>query len=448
MSRAARFIVILLIWAVVAGLLAWYVLARNPDYFTQPDSATFHDAALNMLDGEGFARFPGQPETFRTPGTSILLAGVYAVFGDSALPTIITQYLLVLMVALMAGCMAARMAQKRGYPATRAAFWAGAAVLFSPALMMSCVVLLSEITFTAVSVAAIWMLSKGLEDSRALLVFFGMLLVTASAFVRPVALYLPAFLFIGALPTLFTRRSLWITCALVLGVAVHVAATYAWSQRNAQVEGAATFAKVQEVNLYEYVAASVEAKAQGRDWEEVRGEYDAALEQVPEGERFSYMRSHSLGVIRANPVAAAKVWLRGAVVLAAQPATAQLATLFGLRESGSGIIYRFVSMPFKEFMAYAWENERALLLFMIPGMLWLGLFWLLAFIGILFSLRRAGPTLALLLAQTVYLVLVSSGPQTLDRFRVPIVPLCAVFLGVAIARLFRGRQSTLQPMPA
>jgi hypothetical protein len=71
--------------------LAFLVWLRNRAAIWHPDSASYHYLALNMFRHGLFRRSSGPPyiyEAFRTPGYPLLLAAVYRVFGDSALPVI------------------------------------------------------------------------------------------------------------------------------------------------------------------------------------------------------------------------------------------------------------------------------------------------------------------------------------------------------------------------
>lgn len=427
------------LWVLMAVILASYVVHSNPDWFWQPDSLSYHVPALSMLSGEGFTNGVGAPEVFRTPGFSLFLAGVYGLFGIKIWPVILVHFLLLLATAILAASLVWRLAHRLELPPVPAALAAVITVLFSPVLVMGCVSLLSEILFVAVLTTSVYLLTKGLEAARPLLVVCGMAFLTAAGFVRPVSLYLPLLIIIASIPFIWRQRSIFLAFSLVIGLVVHLVSVNAWSHRNAEVTGEPIFATVQQVNLYEYVAASIEAKARGVSWEDVRASYVAALEEVPQDQSQAFMRQKALQVIAAHPFTAASVWLRGAVVLALQPATGQLATLLRLRESGSGVIYKFVSMPLTKFIEYAWHNEKALILSIGIGFLWLVPFWSLTVTGAVLSLRRAGPTEIILFATIGYMILVSAGPQTVDRFRAPLVPFCSVFVGIAIAWIFSYR---------
>ncbi len=439
----------LCLWAAVALALTAYIVSEHRDFAVAPDSPSYMQPAISMLQGEGFTNAAGEPEIFRTPGYSVFLAALYAVFGPSLWPVCAAQHALVLAMALGAGAVARRMAQQanlRAGPAQErlASSTACCAVLTCPVLVLFSATVLTEIVFAAVFFLVLVLLASSVERNSPTCAFAGMAALLCATFIRPLALYLPVIL----IPVLMLyglrlgrKRML---AGLALGAVLYVVGVGGWMHRNEAAAGYPGFASVQETNLYEYIAASIEARVQGRSWADVRQEYEQKALEIQPAELHDYMRRHAVHVILSRPVEAGKVWLRGALVMFFQPATGHLATLFGLRQSESGIIYKFVSMPLREFAAYAWREDRALVLFLALGLAWLAPFWSLAIAGTVWAVRRPAPFTILALLMAGYVVLVSSGPQSVERFRAPLIPVAAVFAGTGVSRMALKAQERLQ----
>lgn len=81
---AAVALIFLIAFTARLGLTHRFVgLDAPPDAHANSDQLDYELLAHHMVTGQGYAIFPGKPTASRTPGTSMTLAPVYAVFGRS-----------------------------------------------------------------------------------------------------------------------------------------------------------------------------------------------------------------------------------------------------------------------------------------------------------------------------------------------------------------------------
>jgi hypothetical protein len=150
------------------------------------------------------------------------------------------------------------------------------------------------------------------------------------------------------------------------------------------------------------------------------------------------MYVESKRIILAYPIAATKVWIKGAAMLLFSPSTGHLPELFGMRATNSGILSKFHSLSTIEFIRYLISNELALLLFISLELLWLLIFWIFTVKGIFNTARYPYFPHLVVLSILSHFLIISSGPQTLDRFRLPMLPFLSVCTGVGAATLIRN----------
>jgi hypothetical protein len=106
--------VLALAFAVRLGLAAAFVgLAAPPKADANPDQLDYELFAYHLSAGDGFVFAPGTPTASRPPGTSFLLAPVYAVFGRSYLAGRVWFCLLSAACCPVAGWIAHRVAGPR-----------------------------------------------------------------------------------------------------------------------------------------------------------------------------------------------------------------------------------------------------------------------------------------------------------------------------------------------
>lgn len=444
MKRPSTTTWIWLAWLALGTVVVAIAAAYDTPLRRHGDSNSFLGCAVGLRTGQGFVSGLG-PETFRTPGYPLLVAAVQTVTGLGW-----RWALLLLQLGLLGhlGALTAQLARSLWPERPGRADLALAIVLFSPTLWLVATASLSDMPFAwllALALRGLWHARTTGSGRSALL---AALTLTAATFVRPIGLPLPLVL----LPLAMVRATAGVRLALAAGLVIHLASVGAWAQRNAAWTGTPTFASVQEVNLDSYVAAAIEARTQGRPWDAVRREFEREVEALPPTERTALRRRRGLATVAAHPLVAAEVWGRGVTAVVGQSSLGHLASLIGLRQSNSGIIYRFVSQPFDSFVVHMFEHEAALLLLLLPGSLALLALWALALRGAVRLWRERRAVSVGLGATIAVLLVLSGGPQSNDRFRVPLVAPLALLAARGLGRQREGEAddsgSQGRPAPA
>ncbi|NJB68403.1 4-amino-4-deoxy-L-arabinose transferase-like glycosyltransferase [Desulfobaculum xiamenense] len=442
MTTPHRVALALFIFATFAFLHV--ISAVNPSFPITPDTHSYVAPLPTMLAEGRFATDDG-PETFRTPGYPLLLLPLYALGGDAGLLLVpAMQFLLLGLTGIVASRMTALAFPDRPHAPAAALFL----VLFNPTLLINACRIMTEIPFTLAVACATWCMLLGLRAGRvrAAALCAGFSMLTVATFIRPIALYLPWVAAACAIVTLL-RRALPLRTALVaLMLVAHIIATGAWTERNARLADMPSFSTAADYALYEYIASAVLAVHDGRDWQTVRHEHQALAAALPPRERHVFMRREGLRILAEHPAAALRVGLRGALPLLLQSSTGHIPELLGQRHGGSGIIYKFVSMPLGDFIAHVLREERLLVASLAAGSAYLAALWGLLLYGFATEcrtphtatagrLRLPRAEIVLPLALAACLLALSAGPMSVDRFRAPVVPLVAMVAGAGLSRI-------------
>jgi hypothetical protein len=256
--------------------------------------------------------------------------------------------------------------------------------------------------------------------------------MTTATFVRPIGLYFSYLFFLCLIVWAFRKKQLTVVGILLICLLGHFIATGLWMHRNKQAIGYGTFATVQEINLYEYVGASIHAANHGENWGNVRDAFRVEANALPEAERYRYMKQRAFQIVAKHPISAFIVWSKGAASLFFQSSLAQILQFTGQRSSGTGIIYKYHSMQLSDFVRYLWHNELPMVLLLSVGAVSLCPFWGVVLMGIHPVFRNRPLAAGTLLGVILFLVVISSGPQTTERFRAPIIPFASLFAAIGI----------------
>jgi 4-amino-4-deoxy-L-arabinose transferase-like glycosyltransferase len=445
------------------ALLVWF---RNPAAIWHPDSASYHNIALNMLRHGVFSRSSGPPfvyEVFRTPGYPLLLAGVYSLFGVSALPVIVLQAILATGTVALTWLLGRRLFGAR--------VGTLAAVILSLDVSSVCLgeMLLSETTFTLLMLAAVWLLVRSLSPLRGWTGFaLSGLAMACAIYVRPVAYYLVPLgaagvaLYLGlkerkAIPA----RARWRPALVRAGafLLAPVLLVGGWQLKNLQKTGSARFSHLEGQNMYFYRAAGAISMRDHKPLFQVHREMGLETGQTdfsgwvaahPEfagrndAVRGEEWLREGLAIIARNPGWYVLVQLRGTAALLLEPGTYFLAFLTGYEsgERGRDLLDRIeVSLvSVAAVLAAVWSEHR----FLFLSSLWGFAFLALLYAGVLRWLMRAPrrgwtPGVVVVVAVLGYLMLTSAGPEATSRFRVPLVPLLALLSAAGWHSLRKSR---------
>jgi hypothetical protein len=405
--------IVLLMVVSVAVYVAWALyLSAEPARLMEPDTASYLRPARALLADGAFVTAPGSDEVMfvRTPGYPGFLAALLALVGP-ALPSVaVAQAVIVALVVPLVFLLVDRLAGRR------AAWVAAVAVLAEPILLRSSAVLMTEALHALVLTAIAYVLVVELTSDRVVAwrwLLTGVLVAFATH-VRPVTYYLPAVLVVVLGLRLRAARPVpWrcgfaATLALLLPVLVLVGG---WQLRNLEQVGSARFAGIEAVNMYAYRAADVIALREGRAFEEVQAQLRQDLgPPAPDESQGAYYD---------------RMYREGVAIILDDPGMLGVSMTLGLGRTmlGEG----------NEVLASLGIAPPAWLRWMWRG-LWAGI-WVLAAVG-WYRLVRERPSWWLASSMPAlaigYLLVLSAGPESYSRFRIPVVPLVVSLAAVGV----------------
>lgn len=420
--------------ALAARLLVFFlVYSSAPARVLSSDSATYENSALALLRTGNFAVSPDKPDVpqiVRTPGYPAFIAFFYKVFGESRRPVITAQVLISAATIALAAAMAWML-------------WGAGPALLSALLLAldfasfhSSQLLLSDTLFAfllAACAAAGLMASRG-DGSRgwAFVCVFSLALATM---VRPLTLYLapPALLFL-----FFTGRARGAKRAVLLVVLAAIpwaVIVGGWQLRNYRVSGSSEFSQIKNINLFFYRGQYIVSRTEGVTMEEAREKLLKPFEGktgLTEAELYSLYGKEGLRLIIRHPLTALRSMARGFSTMMLVPGETDLLAYLGLPVENTGCFGDLARLSPGEY-ARKWALGRPwLFLAFLCALGYLAAFYFGAGAALW---RLAGdrellkPPHLLLCGIILYLVALSSGPEAYARFRVPVMPLLAVYSG-------------------
>lgn len=376
-------------------------------YFDR-DSVTYDMLATNLLRLGTFARSAApsaEPETFRTPGYPLFLAGIYALTTHGHAVALLVQVLL--------GTSLVYLVSQLGtfWWHARAGTIAAAFLASDFTSILNTSLLMSETLFTFLFLAVVALSVRWLRDGRAATLGLAGALAGMATLVRAVAFYWPVPF--GALIVWRTIRSpARLAVPLLTFVLAYGTVVGPWIVRNHDWAGTWQIATVQSFNLLWYRAAGTIMRRDSIDLKEAQARLREIIHalraegRLDRASPFDIERTVALRIIMAHPLAFIESSLHGAGMILFGPGTATLSILLGQP-----------SAPVR------------------MGLLGLGMALLLvSYACALYGLGRGWRSrdrdgfIPVVLAVS-YLLVVSAGPEAYSRFRVPIAPFVALLAG-------------------
>jgi hypothetical protein len=418
------------------------------------DTSAYLGPAESLLTTGQFAS-QGHPEILRTPGYPLLLIPGLILGRVEAVTMAVQAGLGCLTVYLLWRC-APLVSSRPGAAAAGAMFYA-----FEPLSVIYASQLLTETLFTALFVAGLWLLLRYLREPTPRPLVAAAAAWCAAAWVRPLGYYLP--LLVGAWLLgrgWQQRRWGWrlFNHGLVF-IAVAVVGLGSWQVRNWLVADYPGFSAVAAINTYFYYAAAVQAHEEKVPYYAVQqrlGYRDEAVYMAlhPEqrdwdqAQRYRFLSRAGWEVLRAHPVTTARVAAAGLVRTLFDPGGVEALRLLGWYPAAGGMLGRIVDQGLARTVLDTCRRTPRVAWATVIAALPLGLFLLLASAAVLSGHRPSGPTMLLLALSTGYLLLAAAGPQGLDRFRHPVMPLLCLLAGHGAAPWFSGEAGPHAPRPS
>lgn len=365
-----------------------------------PDTPTYERAIPQLLSHATFDRQPGWPETVRTPGYPLLLAALTALFGGGSLSVLLAQ------VVMRGALVSVAFSIAKEAFGDRAGTIAALLVALDPASLFAAATIETETFFTLMLLLGLQFCVRASAPSAPLRVAAGAaMLIAAAVFIRPIGYYLVPLLALW----LFARHRR----AAVVYLLVAVVLLGGWQWRNKVRAGTWNFTTITAMSLYFYRAAGVTALQQHRSVADVQRDLGFTPHSdeadLPTLQRWT---REGKAILRSAPLLMIRTQVEGAV-----------RTLFG---------------PGRETAQVALGDRFARAAVAIALLHLAALYGGLLLTAILRRKELRWESLLPYAIAAVYLVAISAGPEAYSRFRVPAVPLFAIFAAPGLAALLRG----------
>jgi 4-amino-4-deoxy-L-arabinose transferase-like glycosyltransferase len=441
-----------LVWVLAASaaiklvvLLTLY--ASDPSRIVGIDTASYENPARALLATGHFSSRPEEPsrvETLVPPGYPLFLASVYAVTGNSRLAAAIGQ------IAVSTATIALTFVLARRLWDISTAQLAAILLALDPLSFAFAFILHTETVFScALLVAAIaglaWMRTAATRHAF----FFGLTAAVATL-IRPIAYYLFPLAFIFMCARVARRQRVRpLIVAVCLAMLPWIAVVEAWSFRNYVLAGRWEVSRIASVNLAWFRGVGIIAKRDGISFWDAREKMARALPDTtgwPVGEVSALYRREGLKLIRAHPVLFAANEAFGLVKVLAGPGRADLLHFFGgvpYERTPSGAIDVSLETLRERFTISGWQAIPV-----VYSAAYLLALYALVLAGVS-AIRHADASTygdhAFLLWIVAYLVIVAAGPEAYARFRVPVMPVLAVYGARGWSLFVAQRLQRIQP---
>ncbi len=400
----------LIILFVVPGFTQLFPELYNINHF--PDG--YDKLASNLVAGNGYRFFPDTAETLlRTPGYPLFLAFVFYFFPDNLVAVQIANLVLTLAAAWLVALLTQRFTSSKP-----AAIFASLSFLFHPAIVASQSRGGVAALFYLVTTGFVLILCKAFESQKPLDFIFAGLLLGLATTVKSTTILFPAFLFLCILLTKNWRESvpLWTPRLIVMSVTMFVVLA-PWIARNYSlvdrfVPTMAVAGTSATHGLYACKNFSFNINM-GQQYNEAAEQLQGLAKQLELHHRSKFFQYFykTEDEVRFNQYLLRTVYdeYRRSPLLLAE---CSLKNAFNFWFSGR-----------------TWTSTILNVCIQVP-------FLLLSFLGMFFCVQHGYFKLMVpILAFATYFYLVHLPLIALARYSVPLIPLLAIFCGIAIDEL-------------
>jgi hypothetical protein len=446
---------------------------------TEQDTGTYFAGAQSLAESGRFLNTNGEPEIIRTPGYPLFLVPgiwlrapyLWAITLQIAL-SLLTIWLVFRLAREISPLKMPNAANEApaspslGPPsssfapsAINPALIAALFYAIEPLSIAYSSVLLSETLFTALLTAHLYALVLFLKGRRSSRLILAAAALSAAAFVRPAAYFLPfvetavlasawLFQFLKNRKLQIANRKSLSLPLILLFFSLSLSPLLLWQARNRAETGYGGFSAIADHNLYYYQASAVLARIESRRLEDVQAELEqACLARHPDqrfltaAERLRSMGKEGRRVILDHPLVYARIHLAGMARTLIDPGSKPFLCVFNAGGPG-GLLNEIVDNGLWAGVKTVAGRPAALWSNLVLGALLLALLFLAAIFLARIVLDRAGMGLPvwLLLAVAAYLLLISGGPFGIGRFRHPIMPIICILAGYGAAGLLKRKR--------
>ncbi|HNT67032.1 MAG TPA: glycosyltransferase family 39 protein [bacterium] len=428
-----RQFLVILVLAALLRLIFLAVIIPHPERTVRRDTPTYVRPAENILNGLPFSE-PGIECARRTPVYPLFLAAVFKVLGHSLLAVAAVQIMLsVLSVALL-------FFLARLFAPERAALFA--ALLFALSLnsIVYSIYILSETLFTLLFLSMVFVLVVFAHRQNLQWIFIAGIFTGLAILCRPLGQFLPVVItgWILLIGGNFRNK----IKTLVLYLLPILLLVLPWMVRNQKACGTFTISTISSYNLLFTYAVALEADLTDQNEETIREKIRQKFMQTmsPPTKESDAARAARLQkewaweIIKKHPFRYAKIHLAG-LPHTFLPNITDLFEIAGATDGGKGTLAILNRDGLFAAVRHYFSGRIELLFFAVPFVLVLFTTYLCMIFGFFRSLSRQKFALLFLLIVPSLLLLISSGPASVPRFRAPVMPIICLFAGIGLDAL-------------
>lgn len=444
-------LLVLLLFIVGGCKIAIFLTAysTNLSRIFAPDSSAYDNTAKAFLQTGRFAvssDTPDVPQTVRTPGYPFFIAVIYTFFGPNYPPLIIMQIFISLGTIIATYSIASKLWSSK--IAILAAFLLS---LDIPSFINSQLVL-TDTLFTFVLSLTVLVGFYIVKEPAHLIVralTYGFLLSLATL-IRPLTYYaifpaVMAFIVVWRLQFLLSWRRIMIaTIAVIIPWSILIGG---WQLRNYLRTGSATFSNVVGWNLLFCRAAGIIAEQERISYDEARQRLGIENYTVlhPETKDWTIAqldrrwKHEGLHIITEYPWLFFESQIRGLCNMMLGSGESTVLKYLGEIQTATGPIKAFFHSSIDEYIQeWAIKRTKFFILFLLAEG-YLIIFYVSILHGLwqLIQTRNTSWSIHLfiwMLIMYVVIVSVSAGPEAYSRFRIPVMPLLAMYAGYGISQ--------------
>lgn len=434
-----RALTIILAMAAILRLALLASAWNHPLRVQTPDSESYLALARSLVTSGTFTQ-GGEVELFRTPGYPLFLTLGVLLGPDGWHAIVLLQILLDLATAYLAYRLGGQLGS------ARAGVWAAAIFAFHPAVVASCVRILSDTLFAFLLMLALLWLVEYLRSQSWRSVAGFALVAGAGCYVRPVGLsFLEIALGVLLIRAVILRlqhkpqlpNRLPVMCLLI------AAAVFPWVVRNGRLGDFWGFSSVSSKAAFDYQAPAVLARQRGISLSQARLELENRYERLAPlrprtpGEKVRARQMCANEVVSADKGLYLWIHVRGDLAVWA-PGASDLLEILGVTSGGKGTLDVFQRQGLAAAVGHYFHDASWSMWLNLPvAALQLGAF-ALAIVGVIYTFRPQMPAILWVMYLTVVMLAIIPGPAGHPRFLVPILPL----LGLAAGAGASGRKSS------
>ncbi len=428
----------------LAFALPGLMLDQPQERFSRPDTASYIQPALSLVEYGEYRGEDGTPTAHRPPGFPMLLA-VLQFFGGQTFVCIV-----LILIGTSAVLPVYWSCERFASPA--AAAWAAALYALNPTSIAHAPMLLSDTLFAALTAWCMYFLLKtmpskaDLQENTEKIPFtaFAVFFAVCAAYVRPVNLFwiFPAAVLIYFLCSGFSRgKRLLISGGAVLAF---VLCLLPWMARNHSI-GAGWRFDVSSAVTMRHNAAALESRITGIAEEDVRRKRDnELLDSLPDDPSYATVldctEKKNAAYILQHPAEYAAMCIRPYAMIPDIPA---LMENLGITQSGRGTFDVLNREGIWAAVKHYFNGHMGALAAAVPLMIAALVLYLAALSGIFILCKQKNWILLMFFAVFAVYYLLMVGPVAMPRYHLPALPVLCLLAAIAFQQ-FRDRYTGKQ----